>query len=156
MRQTSFPGSELREQREKMGLSVYEAFRKTRVPGNYIEALERGQVHALPATCYGVGFLKTYCLFLGLNPDRYVDSFRACSRPSAVRFLRAKNGGATFRTPDWVHDAMTWAVVTAVLLLGWVTYSVVFQPSQDNADRRVEAGTVDLVAPPPQIEDAGL
>jgi hypothetical protein len=74
----TFPGSELRARREELGFSIYEAFRKTRVPANYIEALEQGDILNLPATCYAAGFLKTYCEFLGLNPEvpRVRASFR--------------------------------------------------------------------------------
>jgi cytoskeletal protein RodZ len=146
MRQASFPGGELRARREELGITVYEAFRRTHVPANYIEALERADVQALPATCYAVGFLKSYCEFLGLEEDRYVDSFRACVRPSVVRFLARK--GDPPRPPAWLNDLMTWSVVTSILLLGWITYTVVFQPQAQNPDKRVDAGTVELQPPP--------
>ena len=154
MKPVSFPGIELREHREALGLSIYEVFRKTHVPANYIEALERGDIHALPATCYAAGFLKTYCQFLGLNPDRYVDSFRACSRPSVVHFLRRQQEKG-FQAPAWMHDFLTWAVITAVVLLAWITYSVVFQPQADAPAKRVAAGTME-VAPPPSGPRAGF
>ena len=146
MKQASFPGGELRARREELGITVYEAFRRTHVPANYIEALERADVQALPATCYAVGFLKSYCEFLGLEVDRYVDSFLACVRPSVVRFLARK--GHPPRPPAWLNDLMTWSVVTAILLLGWMTYTVVFQPQAQNPDKRVDAGTVELQPPP--------
>ena len=148
MKQTSFPGEELRARREELGLTVYEAFRRTHVPANYIEALERGDVQALPAPCYAVGFLKSYCEFLGLDADRYVDSFRACFRPSVVRFLTRE--GDNRKPPAWLHDLMTWAVITAMLVLGWVTYTVVFQPQAQNPDKRVDAGSVGIQQPPAQ------
>ena len=147
----TFPGSELRERREELGFSIYEAFRKTRVPANYIEALEQGRILNMPATCYAVGFLKTYCEFLGLNPERYVDTFRACARPSVTRFLRGDQEEG-FRAPAWLQDFVTWAVITAVILLSWITYSVAFKPQTDNPDKRVQAGTMEL---PPSIEDLG-
>ena len=147
MRQTSFPGHELRERREELGISVYEAFRKTRVPAEYIEALERGDLHRLPVACYALGFLKTYCQFLGLGPERYLDCFRACSRPSMMRFLR-RDENEEFHLPSWVQEAVTWAVITAVVVLGWLTYSMVVQPQVDTADKRVEAGTVEMMDPP--------
>ncbi len=147
----TFPGHTLRERREELGFSVYEAFRKTRVPVNYIEALEAGDVLALPATCYAAAFLKSYCEFLGLNPERYVDTFRACARPSVTRFLRGSEE-ERFKAPAWFQDFVTWAVITAVILLSWITYSVVFKPQSDAPDKRVQAGTIEL---PPSIEDLG-
>ncbi len=142
MKQASFPGGELRARREELGVTVYEAFRRTHVPANYIEALERADIHALPATCYAVGFLKSYCEFLGVESERYVDSLRACVRPSVVRFL-AREGSAT-RPPAWLQDLVAWAAVMAILLLGWVTYTVVFQPQTQNPNKRVDAGPMEV------------
>jgi len=146
MKQTSFPGEELRARREQLGLTIYEAFRKTHVPSAYIEVLERGDVQALPAPCYAVGFLKSYCEFLGLESERYVDSFRACFRPSVVRFIARK--GYVYRPPAWLHDLATWAVVMALLVLGWVTYTVVLRPEAQIPDKRVDASTVGIQPPP--------
>lgn len=81
-----FPGSEIRQRRESLGLSVYEAYRHTRVPVKYIEIIERGDVAALPGECYSVGFLRTYCQFLEIDPDPYVDCMRAMSRPAPPGF----------------------------------------------------------------------
>jgi cytoskeletal protein RodZ len=146
MKPASFPGGELRARREELGISVYEAFRRTHVPVNYIEALERADVQALPAACYAVGFLKSYCEFLDLDAERYVDSFRACVRPSVVRFMARE--GQRSRPPAWVQDLMTWAAVIGILLLGWVTYTVVFQPQAQNPSKRVDAGPVEIQTPP--------
>ncbi|HOT50417.1 MAG TPA: helix-turn-helix domain-containing protein [Candidatus Hydrogenedentes bacterium] len=148
MKETSFPGHELREKREKLGLSLYEAFRRTRVPAPYLAAMERGDMRGLPAACYAIGFIRSYCEFLELNAERYVDSYRACLRPvCGNRFLSRPDGGE-FRIPDWVQEVMTWAVVASVVLLGWITYTVVFQPSAP-VERRVSASTVEMAAPPP-------
>lgn len=148
MKHNSFPGHELREHREKLGLSVYEVFRRTRVPAPYIAAMERGDVRGLPAPCYAVGFIRTYCEFLGLNAERYVDSFRACLRPSSGNRFLSRPDGSAFRMPSWAQDAMTWAVVALVVLLGWITYTVVFHPGAPG-ERRVSASTIEVVAPPP-------
>lgn len=152
MKHSSFPGHELREHREKLGLSVYEVFRRTRVPAPYVAAMERGDMRGLPAPCYAVGFIRTYCEFLGLNADRYVDSFRACLLPSSGNRFLSRPDGTAFRIPGWVHDAMTWAVVASVVLLGWVAYTVVFHPGAP-AETRVSAGTVELAPPPLPAED---
>ena len=137
-----FPGSEIRERRESLGMSVYEAYRHTRVPVKYIDLIERGDVGAMPGECYSVGFLRTYCQFLEMDPDPYVDCMRALSRPAPARFPRSRaelEKGA----PPWMQDLMTWAVIMAVILLGWVTYAVVFRPQADLTEGRVSASVVD-------------
>ena len=148
MKYTPFPGQELRDKREAMGITIEEAFRKTRVPINYLKALENGTVHELPTSCYTVGFLKSYCQFLGLGPDRYLDSFQLLSRPEMARYIRQANGTTEKPAmPVWMQDAIAWGTVTAIVLLGWLTYSLVFRPTADNAPK-VEAG-VEMIVPEP-------
>ena len=142
MTNTLFPGNDLRQRREALGVSVYEAYRNTRVPVKYIQSIERGDVSALPGECYSAGFLRTYCQFLKVDPDPYVDSLRALSRPAPAGFPRTRED-LERRAPAWVQDAVTWAVVLAVVLLGWVTYAVVFRPQAQVTDNRVSAGVVE-------------
>ncbi|MBI4559765.1 MAG: helix-turn-helix domain-containing protein [Candidatus Hydrogenedentes bacterium] len=146
MRKAIFPGEELRRQREALGWSVDDVYRKARIPVSCIEALEDGNVRGLPAPCYTVGFLKSYCHLLGLEPDRYLDSLRSCLRPTH-RFLRRPVRGET-TWPAWLGDALTWAAVCAVIALGWLTYMAAVRPRNTLKDGRVEAGTVELVIPP--------
>ena len=148
MKYTPFPGQELRDQREALGVTIEEAFRKTRVPISYLKALEKGVVHELPTSCYTIGFLKTYCQFLGLAPERYLDSFQTLSRPDVARYLRRANGtDEKPAIPGWVQDLATWGMVTAVVLIGWLAYSLIFHPGTGNAPK-VEAG-VEMVVPEP-------
>lgn len=46
-----------------------------------------------------------------------------------------------------MQDIMTWAVIMAVVLLGWVTYAVVFRPQADVTEGRVSASVVDDSVP---------
>lgn len=148
MRETAFPGEELRTRREELGVSVYEAFRSTRVPTRYIQAMERGDLDGMPDECYVLGFVSSYCAFLGVDRARYVDSFRACSRPAAVGFLR----GERVLPSTWLRSAAAWLVVLAIVALTWLTYTVIFQPQADITDTRVEAG-VEMVVPATFAED---
>jgi len=154
MTKSGFPGEELRKRREEMGLSGYEAYRNTRVPVRFIDAMERGDIGSLPGACYTVGFMRTYCVFLGVEPDRFIDSYRACCRPSGTRFLRHARS-EEYQAPKWINEAVTWAMVTAVLLLGWLTYTVVLHPKPHDAARRVEAAPP-VVPEPPALPDDQL
>ena len=40
-----------------------------------------------------------------------------------------------------MQDALTWVAITAVLLLGWLAYTVVVAPQSEVTKDRVEAGT---------------
>ena len=141
MKLTEFPGENLRQHREALGLSQADVFRMIHIPVPYVRAMEQGDFSDVPSSCYAVGFIRTYCTFLGVEPERYVDSFRACTGP-ARRFLR-HDAKSRRRGSLWVQDAMTWMTICALIAFGWYAYSAVVRPNADAAETRVEAGAVE-------------
>ncbi len=71
----------LRQKREAQGLSPQEACEQTRIPEPYLHILEgQGDSHLLADTLYLVPFLRTYSLFLDLDPAETVARFLADSQ----------------------------------------------------------------------------
>lgn len=149
MSQIEFPGYRLTEQREAMGLSLLDAYHETHVPVEYLTRLENGELSELPATAYTVGFLTTYCNVLELSNEPFVDALRACrvARPETKFVTRSSRSDFADPYPLWVRDAMTWAAICAVLLLGWVSYSVMVKPFAEATPDRVDAGTIEVEPP---------
>lgn len=148
MSQLAFPGHELRARREELGLSSEDVYRRIRVPAQFVESIEAGAVANLPAACYCVGFLKTYCQLLGIEPNRYVDTYQACTRPS-TSFLRRKHTDTRKPAPPkWMAEAMAWCAVCAVIALGWFTYTVVVRPNAQPIASRAHAATADAIRVP--------
>ena len=73
-------GSELREARERLGWDLAEVAAALRIKLSYLQAIEDGQVAALPGNAYALGFLRTYATTLGLDPDEVARRFRAEAR----------------------------------------------------------------------------
>lgn len=145
-----YPGHELQQRREALGMTPWDASRKVRIPAAYIEALEKGDFDALPAPCYIVGFLHAYCAFLGTKPERYVDCF--CARkPFAERAPRPLVPRRR-RPSTWKSDLLTWAAICAFILLGWFTYSAVVHPKGEFKANRVEA---DMLVIPEEASTPG-
>lgn len=135
-----------------MGLSVLDVYRKTHVPMAYIQAIEASDVYNMPSgECYAVGFVRTYCEFLGLDPNRYADSLRETYRNNG----RGNPAPAVKRAPSlpsiFQSDAFTWVAVMAAIVLAWMAYSVVVGPAKERAEDQVQAGTLEL-APPQDFE----
>ncbi len=147
MKKLVFPGDELRARREEMGLSVEDVYRKLHIPFDCIRGLEEGDPERLSELCYVVGFLRTYCSHLGLEPEAYVDCLKEVTRPATGFFLGMATGDAPEEKPRWLAEIGAWAAVCAILVLGWITYAVVFQPKADTSDGQVRAGTVDMHVP---------
>jgi len=57
----------LKEARHRLGLTLEEAERSTRIRAHYLEALEKGDVQSIPSQVQTRGFLKNYSEYLGLD-----------------------------------------------------------------------------------------
>ena len=142
MKQTPFPGDDLRQRREALGLSEGDVFRTIYVPVRYVRAMEEGDFSTVPSLCYAAGFVRTYCKFLQLEPERYIDRLHACTQP-AHGVLRPDTAASSGSQPAWLQDVIAWAAICALIAFGWFAYSVVFRPNADVNETRVEAGDVD-------------
>jgi len=70
-------GQTLRAKREKKKLSLEEVAKKLCIKEVYLHALEDGHYYAFPNRVYGIGFLRSYSKFLGLDADMMVAQFHA-------------------------------------------------------------------------------
>lgn len=70
-------GETLRSKREKKKLSLEDVAQKLRIKEVYLKALEEGHYYAFPSRVYGIGFLRSYSKFLGLDSDLMVAEFHA-------------------------------------------------------------------------------
>ncbi len=70
-------GADLRAARLRLGWSLADIAAGLRIRLPYLEALEAGDVAALPGAAYAVGFLRTYGAALGLDADELSRRFRS-------------------------------------------------------------------------------
>lgn len=135
-----FPGYELREEREARGLSLTETYKRVHIPIRYIEALEQSNFDELPEPCFVKGFLKSYCTFLDLNAERFVNLYHEAVEPASTKILRGIPK-QPISGPDWRTELLTWAAICAILAVGWFAYQIVVRPDAGAESNRVEAGT---------------
>ncbi|MGZ4395690.1 MAG: helix-turn-helix domain-containing protein [Gaiellaceae bacterium] len=62
-------GNTLREARLRLGLSLTDAQKATKIRARYLEALEQERFDVLPAPAYARGFLRSYADLLGVDPE---------------------------------------------------------------------------------------
>jgi len=70
-------GAELRQVRERAGWKLEEVAAALRIRQPYLEAIEQGDLQALPGPAYEIGFIRTYAQALGLDGDEILRRFRA-------------------------------------------------------------------------------
>ena len=74
---TARVGMELRQVREQLGWPLADMAATLRIRLPYLEAIERGDLSALPGVAYQTGFVRAYAQALGLDGDEILRRFRA-------------------------------------------------------------------------------
>src|SRR5436853_7111785 len=99
-------GEELRRERLIRDVPLEEISAATKISVRLLSALERSDFAKLPAPVFTRGFIRAYCLHLGLDPVEKINAYLAEFRPkpsepsvaskpgSGSRFLRGRGSTA--------------------------------------------------------------
>lgn len=83
-------GALLRERRDELNWQLPDIAARLKIKAEFLDALERGDVGALPGPAYASGFLKAYADFLGLDGQEILRRFKqateALSEQPALTF----------------------------------------------------------------------
>ena len=113
-------GVQLRDAREKAGLSVADIAARTRIPQRHLEAIERDDFNALPSTTYSVGFARAYARAVGVDEV----GIAALVRTQLEQSGRERHAYQAFEPADPARVpprslAWTAAIVALLLLAGY-------------------------------------
>jgi len=153
MKETNFPGLVLQERRELLGYSLEAAAGEIHVAPEHIKAFETGTFGPMPENTYVLGFLRSYCRFLDLEPEPFCDQYLICTRLKQSNSRRPFIGRNTKATPmdqetsRWANELINWGTICAVIIIGWVAYSTVIKPIAESWKTRVDAGAVEVEVP---------
>lgn len=91
--------------------------RDTRISSKYLQALEEGQLEALPAPVYARAFMRTYAQYLGLNASALVQRLPGAKPEPALPPLPDVGREATspLISPNWI---VAGTVVVLLLVFG--------------------------------------
>ncbi|NIM93213.1 MAG: DUF4115 domain-containing protein [Anaerolineales bacterium] len=119
-------GKKLRDTRERLGLTLDEAERATRIRIHHLEAIERGEIDALPSPVQARGFLHNYSEFLGLNPDdvllEYAEWLQSKRKRSGVLFapkepVTQPTVQVQSRRPRWLSSDLFFAAAVTIAII---------------------------------------
>ncbi|TFH36586.1 MAG: helix-turn-helix domain-containing protein [Anaerolineales bacterium] len=146
-------GNALREARERLGFTLEEVERSTRMRKVRLEALERGDFDSLPSRVQAQGFLRNYAEFLGMDSEQILQQFAQIEGGGARGVARNSvqvDGGASSRTSEnkprririYGDQIITGGAALAVIaLLVWGTNRVVA-----SINRAPEADVTEITA----------
>lgn len=69
-------GQKLREERTKKGFTLDDVAKATKIRVSFLSAIEKGDYKKLPSAAYAQGFVRNYCVFLGLPQKEILALFR--------------------------------------------------------------------------------
>ncbi len=123
-------GDLLRHAREAKGVTLADVEEATRIRARYLEALEYGDEHSLPARVYVEGFVRNYAAYLGLSQQEVMARYRAAhlgpgsEMPSlrpAIRPMRMPGPG------PWLRAGVA-LVLISLLVAGGVYLGTLLPP----------------------------
>lgn len=118
-------GALLAQTRASFGQEVEEVSSALRIRPVFLRAIEEGRHHDLPGLTYGVGFVRSYAHYLGLDVDDCVDRFKE----EAAGINRSPN--LVFPAPVQEGKVPTGAIILVSLLLVGLAYLVWTYVSRD-------------------------
>lgn len=121
-------GQRLRDARERLGITLEEVENATRIRTYHLEALERGDIEALPSPVQARGFLGNYADYLGLDSNavllEYAEKIQSrrpkIHNPVARKELRSKPSvQIRSRRPRWLSSDLfiTATIILAVIVI---------------------------------------
>ena len=114
----------------------------------YLTALEEGDYETLPPIPYGVGYVRTYARYLGLNPERAVKLYKSASIVEEQKEEQEEN------VPE-VNNANNKHIIISilVLLLVYGLWAIISSKKTDNAT--ITEATTEIVVEE-KIDDSSV
>jgi len=124
--------SRLRTAREAQGLTTADIAARTRITIRHVQALDRGDLAALPGRPYVLGFVRNYARAVGLDGAELADMARAeldagAPRP-APRMVHQYDVDDPAKTPSRLVTWVALGLVVAVLAAGAVFWRSYYSP----------------------------
>ncbi|MCG5262859.1 helix-turn-helix domain-containing protein [Cupriavidus gilardii] len=162
-------GASLAKARAAQGMSIHDVGARLKVPAQKVDAIESGNVGALPDLTFAKGLMRAYARLLQVDIDSLLARFHAQAAPPAPEVAIRRQGSLNASFDDrrrfrssgtsgsggrWVWLALVAAVVCAGALFGvdhvkqWLdAREQQFTQSGTEAAPEAESGTVTAVLP---------
>lgn len=121
---TQTVGDILRHARLKQGKTLNDVAEVLCIRRVYLEAIENVEYKKLPVEPYGLGYVRNYADYLGLNSARIVQSFKETAMPkvNGKKNLKAVGEDLSENGPHLGHVVLGILILFAALL-GWNFYN---------------------------------
>ncbi len=150
-------GKCLKSAREQKNITLEEIARETRIPLRHLMSIEEGRFGALPGGMYNRAFLKTYCGYVGIDPEPILARYEEEAELPKEKSIKVKPPVPRTEPPFKFHPLAAWSLMLLVSVTGlyfsrhWVTD--VFSPYFSHTSAPgIEVSPSPAPAPPPVSE----
>ncbi len=147
-------GADVRQERERQGLSLEEVSERTRITVRNLEAIEQDDFESFPNRVYARAFLRDYANFLGLDSAELLERYEEQRAGEPVPAPPAEPRRGT-RPAAYVGLAVLVAcVLGGGAYVGWRLHDEYLQTSREAAKaRQPKAPHEASLPPPPQLPE---
>lgn len=115
-------GSLLKEMRLQKGLRLPDIAKKLCIRRIYLEAIEESNYAEVPAFPYGIGFVRSYAAFLGLNGSNIVELYKDEVMPKSDKEIFMLEPQSEASVPNKKYLLISLLAIAAVYA-GWSAYN---------------------------------
>lgn len=165
-------GAYLREERNRLGITLEEISDHTKINLRFLDALERGDRSILPAEAFVRGFIRAYATHVGVDPEEAIQRLnqstaaeKAREGALAAELRRAQPAKVSSKRLVWIVSLTVIVVVAAVSFAMYRMFKGhPFLPKQDTAitargptaeqtEGRDPASRLEVVPPTGDVEE---
>jgi len=117
-------GTMLRDVRTKNKISIEQVANDLRIKSSYLNAIENSDYSNIPAHPYGIGFVRSYANYLGLNSNRITQIFKEETENNTLSAFAHKTYTAEEKTDNNTQNSKYLLISLGMLLFGYVLWSV--------------------------------
>ena len=122
-------GAMLKEMRQQRGLKIIDVSKKLCIRKCYLEAIEDSNYSEIPAFPYGIGFIRSYANFLGLNGENIVELYKEETTSSKQKNMNVLEPQPEATMPN-IHHIIISLLAIALIYVGWLFFT---QQSEDTS-----------------------
>lgn len=135
-------GAMLKEMRMQKGLKIVDISKKLCIRKCYLEAIEDSNYKEIPAFPYGIGFIRSYAKFLGLNGENIVELYKEETSGSSDKDIHILEPQPEATVPG-IQYLLISLFFIVVIYVGWTFFN---QPPQEETLSSIEQASTDASA----------
>lgn len=136
-------GSLLKEMRLQKGLRLPDVAKKLCIRKVYLEAIEESNYAEIPPFPYGIGFVRSYATYLGLNSGNIVELYKDETLPKSDKEIFVLEPQSEASVPNKKYLLVSLLAI-ALVYAGWSVYNNTEIEEESSPEEVEQMGNVDI------------